>query len=157
MPAGGVPTRTLVRQGNDWKLTSPVQARADFNGADGLVGRLFQLQMKALTADDGTADLKKYGLDKPQAVATVGAGSSQAAIAIGSKADDTTVYARDLSRPMIFTVESTLLDDLIGEPPPWRDVLPDKGLGPTDTLLRSCNSQTALLQHQNKLVSNIHP
>ncbi|HET9369923.1 MAG TPA: DUF4340 domain-containing protein [Vicinamibacterales bacterium] len=112
LEATGVPTRTLVRQGNEWKLTSPVEARADFNGADGLVGRLFQLQMKALTADDGTADLKKYGLDEPQAVATVGAGSSQAAIALGGKADDTTVYARDLSRPMIFTVESTLLDDL---------------------------------------------
>ena len=112
LEATGVPNRTLVRQGNEWKLTAPVEARADFNGADGLVGRLAQLQMKALTADDGTAELKKYGLDKPQAVATVGAGSSQASIAIGGAAAEGTVYARDLSRPMVFTVESTLLDDL---------------------------------------------
>jgi len=56
--------------------------------------------------------LNKYGLDKPQATAIVGSGSAQATLAIGAKADDASLYARDLSRPLVFTVESTLLDDL---------------------------------------------
>jgi hypothetical protein len=80
--------------------------------------------MKAIVAPEAgapsaeltPADLKKYGFDKPQAVATLGAGSTRAAIAIGGKADETTVYARDLSRPLVFTVESSLLADLTRKP-----------------------------------------
>ena len=49
-------------------------------------------------------------------VATLGAGSTRATLAIGGKADDTTVYARDLSRPIVFTVEKSLLDDLKKKP-----------------------------------------
>ncbi len=44
--------------------------------------------MKAIVAADGTTDLKKYGLDKPQALATLGAGSTRATLAIGGKKDD---------------------------------------------------------------------
>jgi hypothetical protein len=62
------------------------------------------------------ADLKAYGLDKPQVVATIGAGSSAAKIAIGGKYDDTTVYARDLSRPVIFTIDKAVLDDIKKKP-----------------------------------------
>jgi len=69
---------------------------------------------------DGTKDLKKYGLDKPQAVATIAAGSTRASIAIGSKAEDGSLYARDLSRPMVFSVEATLLDDLKKKPDDFR-------------------------------------
>jgi hypothetical protein len=44
--------------------------------------------------------------------ATVGAGSARATLAFGSKKDDGSIYARDMSRPMIFTVEGSLLDEL---------------------------------------------
>ena len=105
---------TLARKGNQWRLTAPLEAKADFTTVDGIVGRVFQARMKSIAAADGTAELKKYGLDKPQATVTVGAGSTRAALAIGSKAegDDTAVYARDLSRPIVFTIEAALLDDL---------------------------------------------
>jgi hypothetical protein len=72
--------------------------------------------MKSVVAADGTKDLKTYGLDKPQAVATFGAGSNRATIAIGGKKDDTSVYARDLSRPMVFTLEQTILTDIKKKP-----------------------------------------
>ena len=72
--------------------------------------------MTAIETPDGTKDLKKYGLDKPQAVATIGAGSTQAPLAIGAKKADGALYARDLSRPMVFTVDATLLDDLKKKP-----------------------------------------
>jgi len=59
------------------------------------------------------ADYKAYGLDKPQVTATVGVGSTRAQLAIGGKFDETTVYARDLSRPtVVFTVEKGVLDDV---------------------------------------------
>lgn len=102
----------LAKSGTEWRLTSPVNARADFAAADGIVGRLFQTRMASLVSSDGTTNLKDYGLDKPQAVVSLGSGSSKAELAIGSADGDANVFARDLSRPMIFTVEKALLDEL---------------------------------------------
>jgi hypothetical protein len=110
--ATGNPTLGLARKGTDWRLTIPVDSRADANSVDGLVGRVSQLQMTSLVTPDGTAMLKTYGLDKPQLVATMAAGSTRATLAIGTAKEDGSLYARDLSRPMIFTVEKALLDDL---------------------------------------------
>lgn len=101
-----------AKVGAQWKLSSPINSGADFTAIDGLVGRLYQSRMKAFVTDDGTKDLKKYGLDTPQYRVTVGAGSARAELAIGSKTEDGNVYARDMSRPMIFALESSLLDDL---------------------------------------------
>jgi hypothetical protein len=78
-----------------------------------MVGKLDQTRMTSFVTADGTADLKKYGLDKPQATATVGTGSSRATLAIGAKKEDGSgLYARDMSKPAVFTVDVTLLDDL---------------------------------------------
>lgn len=102
----------LAKSGPDWRLTAPVNARADFAAVDGIVGRLFQARMAGLVSADGTNNLKDYGLDKPQAVVSLGSGSSRAELAIGAAEGEANVYARDLSRPMVFTVEKTLLDEL---------------------------------------------
>lgn len=106
------PALSFAKKGGDWRLTLPVDAKADFATVDGLVGKLNQLKMKSLVAPEGAKDLKKYGLDKPQAVATIGVGSTRASLAIGSKLEDGSLYARDLSRPIVFSVDATLLDDL---------------------------------------------
>jgi hypothetical protein len=66
--------------------------------------------MKSIVPD--ATDLKKYGLDKPVATVRLGSGSSQASLAIGSAAESGSVYAKDLSRPAVFTIESSLADDL---------------------------------------------
>lgn len=114
-PVGG-PAMAFAKKGNDWRFTKPLDTKADFSAADGIVGRLFQARMKSVVAADGTSELKKYGLDKPELVATIGAGSTRATLAIGAKLDDTSLYARDLSRPLVFTVEKSLLDDLKRKP-----------------------------------------
>jgi hypothetical protein len=109
--AGGAPVE-LSRAAGEWKLARPIQAPADYGTVEGLIGRVQSAQMKAITAPDAT-DLKPYGLDKPAASVTFGLGSSRATLHIGGKADAAgTVYARDASRPMVFTVDSTLLDDV---------------------------------------------
>jgi hypothetical protein len=112
----GLPPATLTKKGSDWRLTSPVDARADSNAIDGIMSRLSQAKMKSIVTSDASKELKKYGLDKPQTVATVGVGSTRASLAIGGKSDDGSVYARDLSRPLVFTVEATLVDDLKKKP-----------------------------------------
>jgi hypothetical protein len=78
-----------------------------------------KVEAKPATGADtnySAADLKVYGLDKPEIVATIGAGSTRATLAIGGKYDDTSVYARDLSRPLIFTLDKAILDDLKKKP-----------------------------------------
>ena len=122
--SAGSPTVALTKKGTEWRLTKPVDAKAEFGSVDTLIGKFDSTKMKALIAPEAgapaaeltPADLKKYGFDKPQAVATLGAGSTRAALAIGGKVDDTTVYARDLSRPLVFTVETSLLADLKRKP-----------------------------------------
>src|SRR5206468_11558376 len=96
----------------EWKLTAPLQVRADFGAVEGLVGRLQSAQMKSIAADEAPPDLKKFGLDKPEVTVNVNAGSARATLLVGGKADDGTIYVRDASRPMIMTVESSLVDDL---------------------------------------------
>ncbi|HEY2152592.1 MAG TPA: DUF4340 domain-containing protein [Vicinamibacterales bacterium] len=104
---------TLTKDGADWKLTKPVQARADFGSVEGLVGKLQTAQMKSVVTSDPTAaDLKKYGLDKPDTTVNINTGSSRATLIFGSKAPDNTVYARDASKPTVVTVDGTLVDDL---------------------------------------------
>ncbi len=114
--AQGASRLSLSKTGNTWRLAAPVNASADFNTVDGLIGRIFQARMAGFVAADGTAALKEYGLDRPAMVVTVGSGSSQAELAIGKAKDETNVYARDMSRPMIFTVEKTLVDELTKKP-----------------------------------------
>jgi hypothetical protein len=119
------PTIDLVRKADEWRLTQPVSAKADFGTVDGIVGQMAQARMKTIEmvtpgpAAAGQppamspADLKKYGFDKPQVVATVGAGSNRATLQIGGKKDDVSVYARDMSRPLtVFGVDTTLMTGL---------------------------------------------
>jgi hypothetical protein len=109
------PDRTIkaAKQGADWRLSAPVDARADFGAIEGLLGRLNTTQIKAISAPDAdAAALKEYGLDKPVATVRVTSGSAQAGLAIGKSAGEGIVYAKDLSRPMVFTVEAALADEL---------------------------------------------
>lgn len=104
-------TLKVAKQGADWRMTSPVDARADFGAVEGIIGRLNTTPMKSVTAVDAP-NLAEYGLDKPAATVRVTSGSAQAGLAIGKSAGDGVVYAKDLSRPLIFTVESALFDEL---------------------------------------------
>jgi hypothetical protein len=129
LEGGAGPALALARKADEWHLTAPVSAKADFGSVDGIVGQVAQARMKtvemaaAAPAAAGQppamtpADLKKYGFDKPQESATLGAGSTRATLQIGAKKDDASVYARDLARPlMVFTVDNTLLSGLQKKP-----------------------------------------
>jgi hypothetical protein len=107
--AGGK-TLAVTKDGGDWK---PVQTRADFGTVEGLVGRLQTVQMKSIVTDEAKpADMKQYGLDKPDATVNVNVGSARATLLLGGKAPDNTVYARDASKPAVVTIDGSLLDEL---------------------------------------------
>ena len=101
----------LTKAGQDWNITAPIQAKADFSSVETIVTRLQSAQMKALPAEQG-ADLKTYGLDKPVASATVGLGSTRATLIFGKTAEGGDVYAKDVTRPAVVTVAADLLTDI---------------------------------------------
>ena len=112
---------TIAKDGGEWKLTKPIAVRADYGTVEGLIGRVQTARMKSLVTDQATpADLKKYGFDKPQATVELNAGSAKATLLIGGKADETTVYARDASKPAVVTVESSLFDEVKKGPDEYR-------------------------------------
>jgi hypothetical protein len=112
-------TVKLAKSEGNWVLVEPWRARADYGFVEGLIGRLSTTQMKAIAAQEAS-DLGRYGLAKPEVVATVGAGSTRATLEIGRKGDDGTYYARDASRPLVFTIEALLVDDLKKGPADYR-------------------------------------
>ena len=114
----GAPDVSLTKKTSDeWRLATPVAAKADFSVVDGVLSKISQAQMKSIVEEgDAAATLKKYGLDAPQVQAIIGAGSTRATLALGGKAPDGNLYARDLTRPMVFEVEPSLLDDLKKKP-----------------------------------------
>lgn len=103
-------TTRFEKKNGEWQIAQPASGRAEFSAVDGLISRVSSVQMKSIVPD--ATDLKKYGLDKPAATVRLGSGSSQASLAIGSAAESGSVYAKDLSRPALFTIESSLADDL---------------------------------------------
>ena len=100
----------MARSGSDWKVVRPVPSRSDYSVIEGFLTRLSSANMSKLL-EENPADLAKYGLDKPSMTVTIGAGSAKTVLQIG-KTEGGDTYARDASRPMVFTVDTTLQGDL---------------------------------------------
>lgn len=109
--AGKRPDVTLVKMGTEWRLVAPIMARADFAAVEGALERLSSAQMQGITDPNG-GDLKKYKLDPPVATFTAVAGSARASLLFGDE-QNAVLYAKDSSRPMVFTVAPTLYMDLV--------------------------------------------
>lgn len=103
-------TVQFAKADSEWQMTAPLKARADFQAVDSLVSRLNTLQMKSLVAPEA-ATLVGYGLDKPSTTIRLGSGSSQAVLLIGNEAGEGVLYAKDDSRPAVFTIESSVVTD----------------------------------------------
>jgi len=100
----------LAKTGSEWVLTKPYKARADFASAEAVLTSLSSLQMQKIVESEAK-DLAKYGLDKPDATITINSGSTRASLALGKKEGES-VYARDLSRPIVFTLAAMTAADL---------------------------------------------
>ena len=115
--AGGRSVR-LTKSGTEWRLAQPLNARADFAAVEGSLERLSSARMQGIVAADG-GDLKRYRLEPPIASFTAVAGSSRATLLLG-ETENALIYAKDASRPMVFTVAPTLYTDLIRDVSEYR-------------------------------------
>lgn len=115
------PARTLefAKENAEWRMTAPLKARADFTSVDGLVSRLHTLQMKSLVAPEA-ANLAEYGLDKPKVTIRLGSGSSLATLLVGKESGEGVDFAKDQSRPAVFSIEKSVAEDASKEPAEYR-------------------------------------
>lgn len=116
--AGGSTDIQFAKNGTDWRIVTPVAARADYAAVEELMTRLSSTQMQEIVAPEA-GDLSAYGLDRPALTATVVSGSSRATLLIG-RADEDGRFAKDAARPEIFTVAESLFTDLAKDLPEYR-------------------------------------
>jgi hypothetical protein len=110
-------TIRLEKTGTEWKLVKPVQAPADFISVNGLLGQLQSAQMTALKErPEDLKDLKQYGLDRPDVIATIGMGGSSVKFELGRDADAGAVWARDPSKPAVFSINNGVAEELRKKP-----------------------------------------
>ena len=100
----------------DWQMREPVTARAAADAVDGLLDKIDQAEIEAFVAEEpDTTALASYGLGEPPHVEVallVGADRAEKRLAIGGADEQGRWYARDASRPQVFLVDSTLVQEL---------------------------------------------
>jgi hypothetical protein len=109
---------TMAKRGAEWRIVEPIAARADFGAVEGALERLASARMQSIVAPEAD-DLTPYALDPPIAAFTALSGSSRATLLLG-ETSDALLYAKDASRPMVFTVAPTLYTDLIRDVSEYR-------------------------------------
>ena len=111
--AQGNDTLRFAKADGDWRVVEPLDARADFGLVEAMVGRLGSGEMIAIEAESAADDaLEPFGLDDPRLTAAVEVDGENYSLLVGDENPETTVYARDAARDLVFTVDAALVDDL---------------------------------------------
>ncbi len=119
----------LARSEPGWQMREPVAARADADAVDGLLDKIDQAEIQAFVAEEpDTAALATYGLgaraSQVEIALLVGADRAEKRLAIGGADEQGRWYARDASRPQVFLVDSTLVQELTKDIADLRDKKP---------------------------------
>jgi len=110
LTAGGSTLRFARRNEVEWNIVAPRAVRGDFGAIDGLISALSSAQVQKFIANEA-ADAPEYGFATPTASVTLAGDGKQAVLTIGAEVDGT-LYARDSTRPLVFTVGANLAADL---------------------------------------------
>jgi len=109
----------LVRHDLEWEMTKPLRTSAEPGVISELITKLTSLQATSFVAPE-TPNSANYMLDKPVATVTVVTGSSSETLQVGARVDESTTYARNLSRPIVVTIPTSVADALKNEPVHYR-------------------------------------
>ena len=94
-----------------WHLLEPVRARGDFGIVEGLSGRIGSAEMIAVEVESADGSLEPFGLDNPRMTITVETDNGNHVLVMGDESPAGTVYGRDASRSIVFTVDAALFDE----------------------------------------------
>lgn len=102
----------LIKEGSDWLLKTPVEKKAD-NATVSTVLRKMEYGKAKSVVSEAMANPKEYRLDRPSYQLDIYLGESKAhKKVVFSSLKDNISYAKDESRPQVFTVDSTYIKDL---------------------------------------------
>lgn len=94
-----------------WRLLESVRARGDFGIVEGLSGRIGSAEMIAVEMESADGSLEPFGLDNPRMTITVETDNGNHVLVMGNESPAGTVYGRDASRSVVFTVDAALFDE----------------------------------------------
>ena len=109
----GDDTLRFSKADSEWRVVEPLEARADFGLVEAMVGRLGSGEMIAIESESAADEAPgSFGLDEPRLSATVEVDGESHTLLVGDENPETTVYASDAARNLVFTVDAALVDDL---------------------------------------------
>jgi hypothetical protein len=102
---------TLQKNNDQWRLTAPVDARADLGMVEGLIGSVAGAQMRTIVSENPTAEeLRRWGLaDSAQSI-TLTHDANTSRMILGGQVDDNAVYAKDAAKSSVVTIDKTVAD-----------------------------------------------
>lgn len=103
---------TLVKKGDDWRMTKPLNAAADSSAVDALLNATKEVLQSGGDFEFKESKLKEYGLDKPKVVLAVQLkGGKTAKLELGEKTPDSVnVYAKRPGDKRIHVIAGSVLD-----------------------------------------------
>ncbi len=109
--AGSEVLAQFVKKGSDWTLARPIRARAELSAVEGILGSLSGTQVQKFIGTESRV-VNQYGFDAPALTVTVGSGDTHTSLLISGKGIEGTRYAKDSSRPDVFTVGESFVKDM---------------------------------------------
>ena len=109
----GMENIQITRETEDWHVVSPIQTKADQSAVDAIVNQLSNGKVQEFIVEE-SKNLRTYGLENPDAAVIINEGSepNQKKLIIGSIHDDNHIFAKDINRDPIFTVDSTIVKEI---------------------------------------------
>ena len=101
----------LKKNGSDWNMTKPGTSPADADTISSILSAVSTAKMAGV-ASETPGDLAKYGLANPQITLTFTNDIGKSATLVVGQKNGDKYYARDTSRPTIFSIDSDLYKKL---------------------------------------------
>lgn len=100
----------FVKEGNDWKITQPVETSAERSAVEAVLNKLDFSRIKSVEAEEAR-NLARFGLTRPAYHVDLFLGPEKAKSSVSfSEVRNNVSYGKDAARPIIFTVDSTFLE-----------------------------------------------
>ena len=101
----------LAKVKDQWRLTTPVAARADQFAVNDLLRQVADAKMQTVEAEDGTGEQRRFGLASPEIIFRVQDSSGEHELHVSAEKLGT-LYSSSSGRPTLFTVEARLATQL---------------------------------------------
>ena len=100
---------TFVKENGDWKMTKPIETKAEKSSVDAVLNKLQSGRIKSVVDEEGI-NLAKYNLSRATYSVEMLSGMEKAKTSIVfSQVKDNVSYGKDGVRPQVFTVDSNFV------------------------------------------------